>query len=200
MSNKTECNILICGSQRFTERSFVFKVLTTFFQRMQIDNIIISKTSGACEFAQDWVDTMNTMMNESGLPKIGIRYFDYDPVLEEHACSVYEGNIPDFVLQNDKFFQDGVKEILKHNIQAIVAIPNPEGKLGASTKNIQRFCELSGKKDYFFDCSNLKHVLNEYHKSIETPTEELENVQLSPATTEKTEENAFGSLKKVKPR
>lgn len=227
MTNIKECNILVCGSQRFTERSFVFKVLTTFFERMPIDNVIISTTSGACEFANDWVKNMNSILAENQLPPIGIKYFDYDPVLEQHSCSIYEGNIPDFVLQNDKFFQDGVKEMLKHNIQAIVAIPNPEGQLGASTLNIKRFCDLSGKKDLFFDCSSLRDVINEYHISLKTDPAELEedkmgaivadsvvNVETTPSSnnlvstdnsvteqeSNQSPTGAFGKLKKLSPR
>lgn len=195
-----ECNILICGSQRFTERSFVFKVLTTFYQLIpHIDNIILSKTSGACEFAQDWVDTINNL-NDGG-HQIGVRYFDYDPTLENNNCSLYEGNIPDFVMQDDKFFKDGVEQILKNNIQAILAIPNPEGQLGVSTKNIKRFCSMAGKSNVFFDCSELHTLLNEYHNAAGTSKEALENINLTPQP-EPVEEtsSAFGNLKKISPR
>ena len=193
-----ECNILICGSQRFTERSFVFKVLTSFYQLVpHIDNIILSKTSGACEFAQDWVDTINSM-NEGG-HQIGVRFFEYDPALEQNACSTYEGNIPDFVMQDDKFFKDGVEQILKNNIQAILAIPNPEGQLGVSTKNIKRFCSMAGKSEVFFDCSELKSLLTEYHKAAGTPEEALENINLSPKSEPETVSD-FGTLKKISPR
>lgn len=197
MSNTPECNILICGSQRFTERSFVFKVLTSFYQLTpHIDNIILSKTSGACEFAKDWVDTINGM-NEDG-HQIGVRYFEYDPTLEQNSCSTYEGNIPDFVMQDDKFFKDGVEQILKNNIQAILAIPNPEGNLGASTKNIKRFCDMAGKSEVFFDCSLLHQLLDAYHKDLGTPAEALKNVNLAPQ--EPVSEPAFGNLKKISPR
>lgn len=201
MNDKQECNILVCGSQRFTERSFVFKVLTTFYQRIPIDNIVVSTTSGACEFAKDWVNFMNDMLAEAKMPLIGIKTFDYDKELEENSSSIYESNIPDFVLQNDKFFQKGVEEILKHSIKAVLAIPNPEGVLGVSTNNIKRFCELSGNKDIFFDCSELHTLLDKYHHDMGTPKEDLENINLEPKEeASKPTEPVFGSLKRISPR
>ena len=62
-----------------------------------------------------------------------------------------------------------------------MAFPNPEGKLGPSTQNIQRFAELA--QIPVFDCSVILAKMNELKESVKQhkePTSKLMSANKHP--------------------
>lgn len=169
-------NILICGSQKFQDEEFVFHTLTTLFEQVNgnIGTIITSKFSGACKFAENWVDSINEVLAEDD--KIKIKHYLFDKHLMQKNQSIYsQVDIPREVLQADQFFIKGKELIMSEDIQIVMAFPNPDSVLGPATYNIQRFASLAGAK--VFDCSDLFRQRNEYRKQeatalVEPPMED----------------------------
>jgi hypothetical protein len=153
--NNNELNILICGSQKFEDRKFVFGMLDEIYHSLpDLHKIITSKFSGACEFAREWTTFANDTLNA----KIDIADFSFDSFLQEKNLSLYEQiEIPDFIVKQDPFFQRGKEQLQESQIKLVLAFPNKDGVLGASTLNIQRMANLAGIN--VFDCSSaLAHI------------------------------------------
>lgn len=160
--NEKGLNILICGSQKFDDESFVFGMMDSIYKayHKKIDTIYTSKFSGSCQFVSNWVATLNESIpdNES---KIKLADCTFDMHLSKENISLYEDyDLPAFIYENDPFFQQGKEMLLKSNVNLILAFPNKEGILGASTKNIRRFAELANLNKSFFDCSKAYEKLN----------------------------------------
>lgn len=171
---KNGINILICGSQKFDDRSFVWQTLETFYDQTKgnISTISTSKFSGACQFALEWAE--NKRQNHIN---ISIHDITFDFQLEKKNQSLYEQlDIPPFVLQNDPFFQKGKELILKQGIKLVLAFPNPDGILGAATRNIQRFAFLAGI--HSFDCSDLLSKIKDFRNSQIQNNKEEQTIQL----------------------
>lgn len=166
MQNDNELNILICGSQRFDDKSFVFGMLDAFYkQGPDITNIITSRFSGACQFATEWVEIVNQKFDAN----IGLKNCEFDFFLEAKNLSLYEQMvIPDFIMQEDPFFQKGKEKLMESGVKAILAFPNPEGQLGAATLNIQRFAQLAGIGNCFMDCSQALSLITEYRQQYDS--------------------------------
>lgn len=173
--NEKGLNILICGSQKFSDESFVFGMMDQIFRAYdgKIDTVFTSQFSGSCEYVRNWVavtnesieefnasrleDWKNTYGSAKGfVPHALINASDctFDMHLAKENISLYEElDIPEFIIQNDPFFQKGKELLMQNSIQMILAFPNPEGVLGASTQNIHRFAKLAQLESCFFDCS-----------------------------------------------
>jgi hypothetical protein len=148
MKNK-ELNLLVCGSQRFDDKNFVFGILDAFSKMFEQDmgqpitNIITSRFSGACQYAREWVDLTNDM-NAKHRYQIGVKDCNFDDLLESKNISLYEQiELPDYILQADPFFQKGKDKLKENQVEIVVAFPNPENILGPATLNIQRFAQLA---------------------------------------------------------
>lgn len=189
-NNEKGLNVLVCGSQKFDDRSFVFGMLDQFWEKTNgnIKNIFTSKFSGTCEFAREWLVLHNedilTIAQENQLkdpPLIRHRDCTFDMHLQEYNHSLYSQlDLSDFILQNDPFYIKGKELLQKNDINLILAFPNSEGILGPSTYNINRFAKLAGIGDYILDCSQVLHNLTE--ERIEKPTME-EIMHISPQTS-----------------
>ena len=170
-----ELNILVCGSQRFDDEPFVSGILDELFANCdgKIDNLIVSRFSGACKFAQEWAVYKNE--NEGG--HIGIKEFAFDMKLEPKNTSLYEQlEIPDIILRNDDFFQKGCETLRDSGAKIVVAFPNLEGNLGAATLNIQRFANLA--EIPVFDCSDALRLIHQHRMSMNA-----EETMMVPAET-----------------
>lgn len=171
--------ILVCGSQKFDDKAFVINTLETLYIQTKgnIARLYTSKFSGACEFAQQWVEMKNETLPENA--KIKLEDCTFDLNLNKNNNSLYEElDIPKFVLENDEFFQSGKMKIMEKKIKCVLAFPNPEGVLGPSTRNIQRFATLAGIA--VLDCSNLLDKIKEYRKEVQEQevVEDRPNLQL----------------------
>lgn len=180
--NEKGLNILICGSQKFSDESFVFGMMDQIFKAYdgKIETVFTSKFSGSCEFVRNWIATTNESIQEFNnykleewkntygsvkgfIPQKQINASDctFDMHLAKENISLYEElDIPDFIIQNDPFFQKGKELLMSNSIQMILAFPNPEGVLGASTQNIHRFAKLAQIDNCFFDCSKAYKEIN----------------------------------------
>lgn len=176
MDNKSGLNILVCGSKQFEDKKFVFGILDQLFYHAKgrIANVYTSNFSGTCSFAKEWVSFKNEEIsliaketNHKNPPFIKIKDCTFDMILQERNASLYEQlNIPEAIVQNDPFFQKGKELMMENNINSILAFPNPSGKLGAATHNIQRFAQLAGIGDYFMDCSKAVEQIAEKKKAV----------------------------------
>ena len=172
MKTNKELNILICGSQKFDDKSFVFGMLDSLYSSgVNFSNVIVGKFAGACHFAEEWVKFTNDTKNTN----IGVRDFGYDMFLGRKNLSLYEElEIPEIAIKNDPFFQDGKDKILEKSVHLVLAFPNQEGILGPSTKNIVRFAELAQVP--VLNCSEALELISDYRKNEEAElykTEEL---------------------------
>lgn len=157
-------NILICGSQKFSDESFVFGMMDQIFKAYngRIDTILTSQFAGSCEFVRRWVEHTNDAIKElATLNKIGFEAHyitssdcTFDMLLAKENISLYEDiDLPDFIVQTDPFFQKGKELLIEKNVNMILAFPNKEGILGPSTENIRRFAKLAHLDNCFLDCS-----------------------------------------------
>lgn len=161
--NTPGANILICGSQKFDDESFVFGMLDNYFLNTngKIKKIFTSQFSGACEIARKWVAQTNKNLikiaqehNLKDVPQIASGDCTFDMLLMERNSSLYEQiDIPEFLLQNDPFYIKGKELIVSNKIDVVMAFPNPQGILGPATHNINRFAALAGIGDRILDCS-----------------------------------------------
>lgn len=175
MSNEKGLNILICGSQKFSDESFVFGMMDQIYKAYngRIDSVLTSKFSGSCEFVRKWVASTNEAIKElttlnqidfQSAPSL-IKSCDctFDMHLEKENNSLYEDiNIPEFIIQNDPFFQKGKELLMQNSVNMILAFPNKEGVLGASTQNIRRFAKLAELEKTFFDCSDAYKAIHNF--------------------------------------
>ncbi len=189
MSNEKGLNILICGSQKFSDESFVFGMMDQIYKAYngRIDSVLTSKFSGSCEFVRKWVANTNEAIQEfSTLNKNGfqsapslINSLDctFDMHLEKENNSLYEDiNIPEFIIQNDPFFQKGKELLIARNVNMILAFPNKEGVLGPSTQNIRRFAKLAQLDKTFFDCSDAYKAINNFRNEAISKIDQTESV------------------------
>lgn len=171
--NEKGLNILICGSQKFTDESFVFGMMDQIYRAYNghVSSVLTSKFSGSCEYVRKWVYNTNeaikefTKLKTSGFQPSLISSSDctFDMHLEKGNISLYqELDIPDFIVQNDPFFQKGKELLISSQVNLILAFPNPEGILGASTENIKRFAKLADLENCFFDCSKAYQTVNDF--------------------------------------
>jgi hypothetical protein len=176
--NKKGLNILICGSQKFSDESFVFSMMDQIYKAYNgcIDTIFTSKFSGSCEYVRKWIEYTNiaikefARVNNFSFEKHLIKSSDctFDMLLSKENISLYEDvDIPDFIIQTDPFFQKGKELLIEKNINMILAFPNKEYILGPSTKNIYRFAKLANLENAFFDCSQIyKEILDIKNETI----------------------------------
>lgn len=149
MTNKasTPLKILICGSQNFQMEGFVHQTLDSLNLVLNnansyINQIYTSQMSGACTFARDWVAHKNEQLPAD--LKINVKDYTFSLGGDQNNSHLYdELDLPDFVLKNDEFFLNGKDKMLEMQVKIIVAFPNPDGILGAQTRNIARFAKLA---------------------------------------------------------
>jgi hypothetical protein len=172
MKNKLKgVNVLISGSQKFDDQSFVFQTLETFFTQTNgnIRRVFTSKFAGACEFARVWVDNKNDKLDSDS--RIEVSEFTFDGFLQKKNQSLYDQlDIPEYAIQNAKFFQEGKEKLMANGVNLVLAFPNPEGILGASTRNIARFASLA--EIQVFDCSALLQMVNSYRNEVSQTVEQ----------------------------
>lgn len=162
---KQEFNVLICGSQNFNDRNFVFGMMDALVDSgFPIANLVVGKFSGACEFAQQWLENHNEKRQKGH--RIGLKDFDFDMHLGNANLSLYEQiDIPDIVLNTDTFFLRGKEQIIKKDVKLVLAFPNQSGELGPSTKNIVRFATMAKVKH--LDCSEALELIEQHRKTKE---------------------------------
>ena len=160
-SNKRKIHLLVCGSQNFDDRAFVYGMLNALFQNTEngITDLYTSNFSGACRYARDWIELTNTELSTE--QKIMHHDCTFDMHIAKKNLSFYEeANLPDMIIQNDPFFQEGKELLIKSGVNMVCAFPNQEGIMGPSTKNIQRFSELGHIP--FFNGVNAYGFVKEY--------------------------------------
>lgn len=144
---KDAYKILICGSQNFEYEGFVHNTLEMFNHVLKksgshIKNLMTSQTSGACAFARNWMEHQNETLPDEF--KMSHKDYTFSLNLDKNNSHIYdELDLPDYVLQNDEFFIKGKENMQAMKLQYILAFPNPDGIIGAQTKNIMRFAQLA---------------------------------------------------------
>ena len=179
MKNKSDgLTILVCGSSKFDDKSFVFGILDALFNELngKIDTIVTSRFSGASHYAREWTRQVVDLVGVS----IKIEDCNFDDILEEKNLSLYESvDIPSFILKNDPFFQKGKEKLLETGVKMVCAFPNKEGVLGTATLNIQRFASLAGIS--CCDCSSAFDIIKTQRYAEENSVENKSEVkQLKP--------------------
>ena len=131
MSKNNGTNIFVCGSQNFTDRSFVYDMLNMLKNNVEIGSITSGNFSGASQYCKEW-----SMENK-------VKYNDF-VFYDEISYNFYDGTIlPDAVIKNDKFFLKGKDEMMQRNISLILPFPNDKGELGPATTNIISMAKLA---------------------------------------------------------
>lgn len=182
MSNPTQlkgANILICGSQQFDSPQDVMNSLNMLYSLSngRIRKIFTSRFSGACEYARKWAESLNRHMPEDKKVEIVDYYFDNH--LNKKNNQLYNQiDLPEFAIKESSFFQEAKEMLIAKGVNVVLAFPNKEGVLGASTLNITRAAELASIK--ILDCSKLIPVMEQKAKEmkegiIQKATEEKDN-------------------------
>lgn len=172
-----QIKLLICGSKNFEDKAFIFGMLNQFFVSTngQISTIFTSKFSGACEFAREWIELTNSNLPANA--KINHQDCTFDMHLAKQNISFYEeADLPDVVIQNDPFFQEGKEKLMKNGVNVVFAFPNSSGEMGPATKNIERFSELGGIK--FFNGIDAYKTLKHHREQVETVPLNTEKIGL----------------------
>lgn len=190
-------NVLICGSQKFDDEHFVFRMLDQFYQQTEgsVKQIFTSNFSGTCLFARKWVIDTNERILQiakehklQNPPIIQERDCTFDMLLLEKNASLYEQmDIPDIMLQHDPFYIKGKEMIISNNINLVIAFPNKEGILGPATYNINRFAKLAGIGDNILDCSDALAKLQEFRQNA------AKNLVVEPIQSTKPISNGFSN-------
>jgi hypothetical protein len=142
MKSQNNVNVLVCGSTKFEDRSFVYGILDALYNQMNgnLSGVITSRFSGASSFAKEWAINLKDTVGAD----ISILEYNFDGLLEEKNVTLYEDpNLPEFIIKNDDFFQRGKERLIESGVKAVLAFPNAEGILGAATLNIKRFAQLA---------------------------------------------------------
>lgn len=137
--------LLVCGSKQFEDKAFVFGMLNNLFVQTGggISTLYTSKFAGACQYAREWLEIQNSKLPSDA--KIEHEDCTFDMHLAKQNLSFYEeADLPEAVIQNDPFFQEGKEKLQGSGINAVMGFPNGEGEMGPATNNIKRFSSLSG--------------------------------------------------------
>lgn len=175
-------NILICGSQKFSDESFVFGMMDQIYKAYngRIDTVFTSQFAGSCEFVRKWISETNEAIiqaNTSLYLPMSSADCTFDMLLAKENISLYEDiELPDFIIQTDPFFQKGKELLIQKNVNMILAFPNKEGVLGPSTQNIRRFAKLAQLDKTFFDCSDAYKAINNFRNEAISKIDQTESV------------------------
>lgn len=155
-------NVLVCGSQKFDDRGFVFMALEGVFNEHngEISQITTSKFSGSCQFAREWVELKNGTLPAD--KQIKVVDFSLDNALGEKSNSFYESDIADFAIASSPFFQKVKDALISSRVAMVVSFPNKDGVLGVTTNNIIRCAKLATIPHV-----NGETLLDNYNKFIE---------------------------------
>lgn len=140
-----EFSVLVCGSQRFSDRAFVYGMLDALDERMKagIEVIVTSRFSGACAFAKDWANEINSTNREK---KVKVRECNLDNLLSERDGMLFNSDMYTLdkeLLEHDPYFQNGKEKMIELGVKMVLAFPNDTGKLGVHTHNLVRFADLA---------------------------------------------------------
>lgn len=125
--------VLVCGSARFDDKKFVFGMLNGFANHFDISAVLSGPFTGADTFAKEWA-------RERGVT--------YEPInigeSERMQRSFYDEmrEIPELVIRNDPMFRKGYERIRDSGANAVLLIPNPEGKLGPTSACLKRMADI----------------------------------------------------------
>ena len=176
--NNNKIKVLVCGSQKFDDQSFVFGILNTFFETTHgaISTVFTSKFSGTCAYAKTWLNTVNEHLPAEKQIHHGDCTFDMH-LAKQNLSFFDEANIPEFLIQSDPFFQEGKEKLISKGVNMVLMFPNEEGVVGASTKNIMRFAKLANIK--FMDCTEIYDAIKAQRGEmvIQEPKEETSLLQ-----------------------
>ena len=127
--------VLVVGSHRFQDQSFVNSMLNGFANHFDISAILSGPFSGTDTYAREWAkehgiafEPVNISPNE----RMELKFFDA------------EREIPELVLRNDPMFQRGYEKIRDSGATVVLAIPNPEGDLGPTCACLKRMASVIG--------------------------------------------------------
>ena len=124
--------LLVCGSQNFDDRSFVYSVLDAFLARLNVGAVISGPFDGADSLAREWAMARQIPHHPLDLRPEDLRlhsFFDSRP-------------IPKSVLINDALTMRGAKRLQSLSVDAMLAIPRPSGQLGPMATNLMHIADV----------------------------------------------------------
>ncbi len=138
-NKKRAHKIVVVGSSKFTDRGFVFGFLDQMQEMLKspgfespIETVYSSNFSGVSMYAKEWCQFNKVQFKEH-------HFFSTEktnPFFEQEE-------IPQVVLQNDPYYQNGKDFFMAEHINMLVLMPNPNGELGAQTLNIERMAKAA---------------------------------------------------------
>jgi hypothetical protein len=161
--------VLVCGSQRFEDKSFVFGLLNGFDQHFHISAVISGPFSGADEIAKEWA-------KEHGIPYERINIADTERMKLAYFDSGRD--IPPLALKSDPMYRKGFEKLRDSAASVVLAIPNPEGELGATCACLKRMASMIN-----IECIDgseaMRHVAAKMQEAVEL--EAQANASTAPA-------------------
>ena len=163
-------SLLVCGSQKFEDRAFVFGMLNQLYQQTNhsITDIHTSEFAGACRYAREWVELTNSDLRDN--KKIIHHNCTFDMHLATQNLSFYEeADLPEIIIRNDPFFQKGKELLGEKKVNVVLPFPNEQGIMGAATRNIQRFADLGGIR--VLNCVEAYQLLKNFRNKVESSSD-----------------------------
>lgn len=132
-SDSEGIRVLVCGSSRWKDRDFVNSMLAGFASQFDISAVLSGPFSGADEIAKEWARERGIryeQVNIGDSERMSLAFFDE------------ARELPSAVVERDPMFRNGYKKLRESAPTAVLFIPNPEGKLGATCACLKRMAGM----------------------------------------------------------
>lgn len=134
MSKIKGVKLMICGSQNFEDRKFVYGLLNQLSLKIPVEAVFAGSFSGASQFAREWADENKVK-------------FEILNIFDDVSYSFYDGKkLPKTIVKNASEFSNIQQKFLELGVQLIIPCPNKEGRLGATTSNIVSIAQEMGMR------------------------------------------------------
>jgi|SRR5476651_172340 len=122
----SSARLLVCGSDRFDDQSFVYATLDAFSKNLHIGAIISGPFNGADLFAREWAIERNVHHHALDLGPHDMRLHSF----------LNTRPIPRSVLAQDELTMRGARRLQSLGVDLLLAIPRPSGTLGPAATNL----------------------------------------------------------------
>lgn len=133
-----ELRVLVSGSHRFQDRSFVFSMLNGFKAGAsswvpggKLGTIISGPFSGADDFAREWAKENHVSYERMDIPDseaLNLAFFD-------------NRKLPELVIRHDPKMRKAYDRLRNAAPDMVFLIPNPEGELGPTSSCLRNICD-----------------------------------------------------------
>lgn len=132
-NNSNGMRILVAGSRRFNQPSFVHEVLSTFNRSFNIGSVVTGPFSGTDEITRVWSKENGIKCEQMQIPeheRMELSFFDA------------RRSIPKSLLTTDPLFSRGYQKMRDSGANVLLVIPTPDGVLGPTCACLERMAGI----------------------------------------------------------